>query len=130
MYHCNITRQHDQSSTVRDERSAAVNDLSEDGRLLQVVLHPKSIYQVSGVWHGVAQLNGFHPGVDLLRGEEAREEVLDRVRFFAEDCDSLQVGIEQGLLYTSHVSSNCTRTVYARTEARRPASQVVQFLKL
>lgn len=59
---------------------------------LQVVLHPKSVYQVPGVWHGVAQLGGFHPGVDLLHGEEAREEVLDRVRFFAEDCDSLQVG--------------------------------------
>ena len=57
-----------------------------------MVLHPKSVYQVPGVWHGVAQLHGFHPGVDLLHGEEAREEVLDRVRFFAEDCDSLQVG--------------------------------------
>jgi hypothetical protein len=60
---------------------------------LQVVLHPRSVYQVPGVWHGVAQLEGFHPGVDLLHGEEAREEVLDRVRFFAEDCDSLQVGL-------------------------------------
>lgn len=59
---------------------------------MQVVLHPKSVYQVPGVWAGVAQLDGYHSGVDLLRGEEAREEVLDRVRFFAEDCDSLQVG--------------------------------------
>lgn len=58
----------------------------------QVVLHPKSVYQVPGVWHGVAELDGFHSGVELLRGEAAREEVLDRVRFFAEDCDSLQVG--------------------------------------
>jgi hypothetical protein len=72
----------------------------EAERLVQVVLHPKSVYQVPGVWHGVAQLGGFHPGVDLLHGEEAREEVLDRVRFFAEDCDSLQVG-----LWLQHLTS-------------------------
>lgn len=44
------------------------------------------------MWQGVAQLAGWAAGAELLAGEEAREEVLDRVRFFAEDCDSLQVG--------------------------------------
>jgi hypothetical protein len=74
---------------------------------VQVVLHPRSVYQVPGVWHGVAQLEGFHPGVDLLHGEEAREEVLDRVRFFAEDCDSLQVGF-------GHSISNPCRHIFCR----------------
>ena len=57
----------------------------------QVPLHPKSVYEVPGVWHGASELSGWAGHPDLLARAEAREEVADRIRFFAEDCDSLQV---------------------------------------
>jgi hypothetical protein len=62
-------------------------------RGVQVHLDSRSIYQLQGAWTGVAELAGFGEGVWALRSEETREEVLDRVRFFAEECDSLQVSM-------------------------------------
>eukprot|EP00873_Tetraselmis_striata_P018141 jgi/Tetstr1/438405/TSEL_026971.t1 len=57
---------------------------------LKAVLHPRSLGIVKGVWAGADVWGGYGEGAGALAGEEAREEALDRVRFFAEECDSLQ----------------------------------------
>ncbi|KAK9811921.1 hypothetical protein WJX72_012443 [[Myrmecia] bisecta] len=56
---------------------------------LKSYLHPRSIYQIPGVWHGVADYAGFGEGGSVLRTDEAREEVMDRLRQFVEGCDHL-----------------------------------------
>ena len=57
---------------------------------LKVTLHPRSVLQLPGLWHGVSDFDGFGAGRQALAGEEAREEARDRIRMFAEECDLLQ----------------------------------------
>lgn len=57
---------------------------------LKVNLHPRSVYLLPGLWAGAAEFSGFGHGRGALTSSEAREEALDRVRCFAEECDSLQ----------------------------------------
>ena len=62
---------------------------------MQVQLHPKSVWEVPGSWRSSAQpWDGYGDGRGALAGEEAREELLDRVRFFAEECDAMQARAE------------------------------------
>ena len=57
----------------------------------QVQLHPHSVWEVAGVWHGGGGFGGWGDGGGVLAGEAQREDFLERVRFFAEECDSMQV---------------------------------------
>ncbi len=61
---------------------------------LKAHLHPRSVSLLPGVWAGVAEWSGYGHGQGALASEEAREDALDRIRAFAEECDSLQVNIE------------------------------------
>lgn len=56
----------------------------------KVQLHPKSIYQAPGLWQGTATSEGFFGLGSVLQGQQSRDEVADRIRFFAEGCDTLQ----------------------------------------
>ena len=58
---------------------------------VQVQLHPQSVWEVPGVWHGGDHFGGFGDGSGVLAGEAQREDCMDRIRFFAEECDSMQV---------------------------------------
>ncbi|KAK3262612.1 hypothetical protein CYMTET_28542 [Cymbomonas tetramitiformis] len=57
---------------------------------LKAQLHIRSIYQLPGKWQDTAVFDGFGDGADVLASEDMREEALDRVRFFLEECDHLQ----------------------------------------
>lgn len=57
---------------------------------LKVRLHPRSVALLQGVWQGAADFSGFGHGRGALGSDEAREDALDRIRCFAEECDSLQ----------------------------------------
>lgn len=57
---------------------------------LKVRLHPRSVALLPGVWQGAADFSGFGHGRGALGSDEAREDALDRIRGFAEECDSLQ----------------------------------------
>ncbi|BDA46653.1 Protein misato homolog 1 [Coccomyxa sp. Obi] len=57
---------------------------------LKVRLHPRSLALLPGVWQGAADFSGFGHGRGALGSDEARENALDRIRCFAEECDSLQ----------------------------------------
>lgn len=56
----------------------------------KVHFHPLSLYELEGVWHGVTPLDDFGSGIGLLKGLE-KEEILDRLRFFVEEADQMQV---------------------------------------
>ncbi|PRW59896.1 tubulin nucleotide-binding domain [Chlorella sorokiniana] len=57
---------------------------------LKAHLHPRSVQQLAGAWHGLTPFGGWGDGGDHWRSEEQREEMMERIRFFAEECDSLQ----------------------------------------
>ena len=62
---------------------------------MQVQLHAKSVWQVPGLWRNSAQQwDGFGDGRGVLAATEAREDLLDRIRFFAEECDAMQACFE------------------------------------
>jgi len=59
---------------------------------VQVQLHPKSVWEVPGTWRSSARLwDGYGDGRGVLASTEARDDLLDRLRFFAEECDAMQV---------------------------------------
>lgn len=58
---------------------------------LKVRLHPRSVALLPGRWQGAEDFSGFGHGRGALISDEAREDALDRIRGFAEECDSLQV---------------------------------------
>lgn len=58
---------------------------------LKVRLHPRSMSLLPGRWQGAEDFSGFGHGRGALVSDEAREDALDRIRGFAEECDSLQV---------------------------------------
>lgn len=47
---------------------------------------------VSPMCRNMGSLESFSQGESLLRGVSHQEEVEDRLRFFSEECDYLQVG--------------------------------------
>eukprot|EP00850_Spirogloea_muscicola_P005974 SM000028S10068 [mRNA] locus=s28:205324:208188:+ [translate_table: standard] len=55
---------------------------------LKVHLHPRSVVEFGGAWQGDPLSYG--AGRGLLDSGESMEEVLDRLRFFVEECDHLQ----------------------------------------
>ena len=61
----------------------------------QVQLHPKSVWEVPGSWRDAAQpWDGYGDGRGVLAGIAARDDLLDRVRFFAEECDAMQACVK------------------------------------
>ena len=58
---------------------------------LKVYLHQQSLCLLPGLWQGACDFSGFGHGSGALSNSELREEALDRVRTFAEECDALQV---------------------------------------
>eukprot|EP00887_Chlorella_sp_A99_P006240 scaffold3.g6240.t1 len=57
---------------------------------LKAHIHPRSIYQLQGVWAGTEAYDGWGDGAAYASSAERREEMLERARFFAEEADSLQ----------------------------------------
>ncbi|EIE19615.1 tubulin nucleotide-binding domain-like protein [Coccomyxa subellipsoidea C-169] len=79
-----------------DAISEAARELDREGAVrswtdfLKVRLHPRSLALLPGRWQGAAEFSGFGHGRGALASDEAREDAADRIRGFAEECDSLQ----------------------------------------
>ena len=58
---------------------------------LKARLEPRSVWQLPGIWEGAGSFRGYGSGRGALGGAEEREEVTDRIRWFAEECDQMQV---------------------------------------
>lgn len=57
----------------------------------KVQFHPLSIYELQNVWYGLTPFEDFGSGRGLLTEPTQAEESQDRLRFFIEECDHLQV---------------------------------------
>jgi len=76
---------------------------------LKTFLHPRSLYQLPGVWQGQGRFGAFGEGKGLLGVSETRDDVMDRIRYWAEECDTFQV-----LLHPLQVSDIVGRKAHYR----------------
>ena len=58
---------------------------------LKTLLHPRSLFQLPGVWQGQGRFGAFGEGKGLFGVSETHDDVMDRVRYWAEECDAFQV---------------------------------------
>lgn len=47
---------------------------------LKAHLHPRSVQQLAGAWHGLTPFGGWGDGAEHWRSEEQREEMMERIR--------------------------------------------------
>lgn len=57
----------------------------------KVHYHPQSLYELSGLWMDVQEFDNYGIGRDAFSGGLRGEEIGDRLRFFVEECDHVQV---------------------------------------
>lgn len=57
----------------------------------KVQFHHKSLYELKGTWTDFQNFDNFGVGKEVLSGGLHMEELNDRLRFFVEECDHVQV---------------------------------------
>lgn len=57
----------------------------------KVHYHPQSLYELSGLWADIQEFDNYGLGKEAFCGHQHGEEIDDRLRFFVEDCDHIQV---------------------------------------
>lgn len=60
-------------------------------------VHPRSLFQLPGVWQGQGSFGAFGEGKGLFGVSETRDDIMDRVRYWAEECDTFQVNLHSDL---------------------------------
>lgn len=58
---------------------------------LKAHLHPRSVYELPNTFYGVTPFDNYSCGLGFFKEQEQLEEVENRLRFFVEECDHLQV---------------------------------------
>lgn len=58
---------------------------------LKAHLHPRSVYELPNTFHGVTPFENYSSGQGFFKQQEQLDEVENRLRFFVEECDHLQV---------------------------------------
>ena len=58
---------------------------------LKAHLHPRSVYELPNTFHGVTAFDSYSSGQGFFKEQEQLEEVENRLRFFVEECDHIQV---------------------------------------
>lgn len=76
---------------------------------LQTLLHPNSVYTLPGAWAGGVEWGMFSDGAAAWR-PEVRDEAEDRLRGFAEECDSLHGEQSMRLYQTFLYLVRCTES--------------------
>ncbi|KAL6961562.1 hypothetical protein U1Q18_039333 [Sarracenia purpurea var. burkii] len=56
----------------------------------KVHYHPRSLYELNGLWVNDEQFNNYGIGRDAFSGGLRGEEINERLRFFIEECDHIQ----------------------------------------
>lgn len=58
----------------------------------KVHYHPQSLYELNGMWTDIQHFNNYGVGRDAFAGGGSHgEEMTERLRFFMEECDHIQV---------------------------------------
>lgn len=58
----------------------------------KVHYHPQSLYELNSSWTDINKFDNYGIGKDVLSGGLLLEEMNERLRFFIEECDHIQVG--------------------------------------
>lgn len=56
--------------------------------------HPQSLYELNGLWMDSQDFDNYGIGKDVFSESSRGEEICDRLRFFVEECDHIQVKLE------------------------------------
>ncbi|KAK4770011.1 hypothetical protein SAY87_030543 [Trapa incisa] len=56
----------------------------------KVLYHPKSLTELSGLWMDAADFSNYGIGKEALHCGHQGEEIIERLRFFVEECDHIQ----------------------------------------
>ncbi|XP_022858028.1 protein misato homolog 1 isoform X1 [Olea europaea var. sylvestris] len=56
----------------------------------KVHYHPRSLYELSGLWMDIEDFDNYGVGRDAFSGGLRAEEIGERLRFFIEECDHIQ----------------------------------------
>lgn len=59
----------------------------------KVHYHPRSLYEVNGLWMDGQKFDNYGIGRDVFTENLRGEEICDRLRFFVEECDHIQVNL-------------------------------------
>lgn len=57
----------------------------------KVQYHPQSLHELSGLWMDSQEFDNYGIGRDIFSASLQGEEISERVRFFVEECDRIQV---------------------------------------
>lgn len=61
----------------------------------KVHYHHRSLYELNGLWFGDQEFDNYGMGKDVFQENSRGEEICDRLRFFVEECDHIQVSFSQ-----------------------------------
>lgn len=57
---------------------------------LKAELSSRSVYTVPGIWQGSSSFLGFGEGASVMADSSVKDDVMDRLRHFVEECDRFQ----------------------------------------
>lgn len=57
----------------------------------KVHYHPQSLYELCGLWMDTEEFDNYGAGREIYSGGLRGEEISERLRFFVEECDRIQV---------------------------------------
>ena len=57
----------------------------------KVHYHPQSLYELCGLWMDSKEFDNYGAGRDIFSGGLRGDEISERLRFFVEECDHIQV---------------------------------------
>lgn len=57
----------------------------------KVQFHPRSLYELNCLWMSPQEFDNYGSGKEILAGDLQLEEMNERLRYFVEDCDHMQV---------------------------------------
>ncbi|KAK8593549.1 hypothetical protein V6N12_045628 [Hibiscus sabdariffa] len=107
-----------QSLYQEEQGAPLMNDFSK------VHYHPQSLYEVNGLWMDAQEFDNYGIGQDVFMENLRGEEICDRLRFFIEECDHVQVFSPLAVDFLESVVDEYTNTPVLLYAVRGPSSHM------
>lgn len=95
----------DESLIIEDKEltESLENDVNFWTDFSKVHYHHRTLYELHGSWGTVQEFDNYGIGKQLFSGSLQAEEIGDRLRFFVEECDHIQVKFCLGIPATGRI---------------------------